>query len=153
MSAPQHIAVPAEQVAAVLDMQSLVAFEQLLGGLSASDNAARAQYEAIFNESKKQPDLLCLQLVRALRTSGATETREMASILLRRVLTKDEVSVWANLQAQTQEGIKGELLKSLQEESAKSIVRKVRDVVCELAAGIFDDGKWPELCPSCSTAS
>jgi len=147
MSAPQHIAVPAEQVAAVLDMQSLVAFEQLLGGLSASDNAARAQYEAIFNESKKQPDLLCLQLVRALRTSGATETREMASILLRRVLTKDEVSVWANLQAQTQEGIKGELLKSLQEESAKSIVRKVRDVVCELAAGIFDDGKWPELMP------
>ena len=147
MSAPQNIAVPAEQVAAVLDMQSLVAFEQLLGGLSASDNAARAQYEAIFNESKKQPDLLCLQLVRALRTSGATETREMASILLRRVLTKDEVSVWANLQAQTQEGIKGELLKSLQEESAKSIVRKVRDVVCELAAGIFDDGKWPELMP------
>ena len=71
----------------------------------------------------------------------------MASILLRRVLTKDEVSVWANLQAQTQEGIKGELLKSLQEESAKSIVRKVRDVVCELAAGIFDDGKWPELMP------
>ena len=147
MSAPQNIAVPAEQVAAVLDVQSLVAFEQLLGGLSASDNAARAQYEAIFNESKKQPDLLCLQLVRALRTSGATETREMASILLRRVLTKDEVSVWANLQAQTQEGIKGELLKSLQEESAKSIVRKVRDVVCELAAGIFDDGKWPELMP------
>ena len=44
MSAPQNIAVPAEQVAAVLDMQSLVAFEQLLGGLSASDNAARAQY-------------------------------------------------------------------------------------------------------------
>ena len=138
---------------AVLDMSTLAAFEQLLGGLSSVDNAARAQYEALFNECKKQPDVLCLQLVRALRTSAQVETREMASILLRRVLTKDEVSLWANLQAQTQEGIKGELLKSLQEESAKSIVRKVRDVVCELAAGIFEDGKWPELSPSSSSAS
>ena len=112
MAAPP---VSAAQVSAVLDMSTLAAFEQLLGGLSSADNAARAQYEALFNECKKQPDVLCLQLVRALRTSTAQETREMASILLRRVLTKDEVSLWANLQAQTQDGIKGELLKSIQE--------------------------------------
>ena len=152
MAAP---AVSAAQVSAVLDMSTLAAFEQLLGGLSSADNAARAQYEALFNECKKQPDVLCLQLVRALRTSTAQETREMASILLRRVLTKDEVSLWANLQAQTQDGIKGELLKSIQEESVKSITRKVCDTVCELAAGIFEDGKWPELLPflfQCVTA-
>ena len=125
MAAP----VPAAQVAAVLDMNSLTAFEQLLGGLSSSDNTARVQYEQLFNECKKQPDLLCLQLVRAMRTSAAQETREMASILLRRVLTKDEVSLWANLQQQTQDGVKGELLKSLQEESVKSIVRKVCDII------------------------
>ena len=148
-------AVPAANVAAVLDMNSLQAFEQLLGGLTSVDNTQRTQYEAIFNECKRQPDLLCLQLVRALRTSGATETREMASILLRRVLTKDEVSLWANLQAQTQDGIKGELLKSLQEEGTKSITRKVCDTVCELAAGILEEGKWPELLPflfQCVTA-
>lgn len=143
MAAP----VPAAQVAAVLDMNSLTAFEQLLGGLSSSDNTARVQYEQLFNECKKQPDLLCLQLVRAMRTSAAQETREMASILLRRVLTKDEVSLWANLQQQTQDGVKGELLKSLQEESVKSIVRKVCDIICELAAGILEEGKWPELLP------
>ena len=139
--------VPAAQVTAVLDMSSLTAFEQLLSGLSSADNSARVQYESIFNECKKQPDLLCLQLTRALRTSGAQETREMASILLRRVLTKDEVSLWANLQQQTQDGIKGELLKVLQEESARSIVRKACDTICELAAGILEEGKWPELLP------
>ena len=139
--------VPAAQVAAVLDMNSLTAFEQLLGGLSSADNAARVQYESLFNECKKQPDLLCLQLTRAMRTSGAQETREMASILLRRVLTKDEVSLWANLQQQTQDGVKGELLKLLQEESARSIVRKACDTICELAAGILEEGKWPELLP------
>lgn len=123
--------------------------------LRLGDNTHRTQYEAIFNECKKQPDMLCLQLVRTLRTSQATETREMSSILLRRVLTKDEVSLWANLQAQTQDGIKGELLKSLQEETTKSITRKVCDTVCELAAGIFEEGKWPELLPflfQCVTA-
>ena len=139
--------VPAAQVAAVLDMSSLTAFEQLLGGLSSADNAARVQYESLFNECKKQPDLLCLQLTRAMRTSGAQETREMASILLRRVLTKDEVSLWANLQQQTQDGVKGELLKLLQEESTRSIVRKACDTICELAAGILEEGKWPELLP------
>ena len=139
--------VPAAQVTAVLDMSSLTAFEQLLSGLSSADNSARVQYESIFNECKKQPDLLCLQLTRALRTSGAQETREMASILLRRVLTKDEVSLWANLQQQTQDGVKGELLKVLQEESVRSIVRKACDTVCELAAGILEEGKWPELLP------
>ena len=60
-----------------------------------------------------------------------------------------------NLQAQTQDGIKGELLKSLQEETVKSITRKVCDTVCELAAGIYEEGKWPELLPflfQCVTA-
>ena len=139
--------VPAAQVAAVLDMSSLTAFEQLLGGLSSADNATRTQYESLFNECKKQPDLLCLQLTRAMRSSGAQETREMASILLRRVLTKDEVSLWANLQQQTQDGVKGELLKVLQEEQTRSIVRKACDTICELAAGILEEGKWPELLP------
>ena len=204
-------------VQAVLDMNSLAAFEQLLGGLTSVDNATRTKCEEIFNQCKAQPDVLCLQLVRALRTSAAIEHREMSSILLRRVLTKDEVSLWANLQSQTQDGIKGELLKSMQEETQKTIARKVRrrsfvrrvqktaslrrlrlsrtrrprirdllrrpstrlylnrtfrstssprhrhrptrsphltsshhqvcDTVGELAAGIYDDGKWPELLP------
>jgi hypothetical protein len=33
------------------------------GGLTSGDNTTRTQYEAIFNECKKQPDMLCLQLV------------------------------------------------------------------------------------------
>ena len=130
------MAVPAAQVQAVLDMSNLTAFEQLLGGLTSVDNAARTQYESLFNECKKQGDVLCLQLVKALRTSAIVETREMAAILLRRVLTKDEVSLWANLQPQTQAGIKGELLKSLHEEQNKRIAGKVGDTVSELAAGV-----------------
>ena len=136
----------AAQVQAVLDMSNLTAFEQLLGGLTSVDNSARTQYEALFNECKKQGDVLCLQLVKALRTSAQVETREMAAILLRRVLTKDEVSLWANLQAQTQAGIKSELLKSLHEEQNKRIAGKVGDTVSELAAGVYEEG-WPELLP------
>ena len=43
------MAVPAAQVQAVLDMSNLTAFEQLLGGLTSVDNAARTQYESLFN--------------------------------------------------------------------------------------------------------
>ena len=143
---PAAMAVSAAQVQAVLDMSNLTAFEQLLGGLTSVDNSARTQYEALFNECKKQGDVLCLQLVKALRTSAQVETREMAAILLRRVLTKDEVSLWANLQAQTQAGIKSELLKSLHEEQNKRIAGKVGDTVSELAAGVYEEG-WPELLP------
>jgi len=39
---------------------------------------------------------------------------------------KDEVSLWADLQKATQDGVKGELLKSLQEDTSKNIARKVR---------------------------
>ena len=141
---PAAMAVSAAQVQAVLDMSNLTAFEQLLGGLTSVDNSARTQYEAVqrVQEAGRRARLSS----EALRTSAQVETREMAAILLRRVLTKDEVSLWANLQAQTQAGIKSELLKSLHEEQNKRIAGKVGDTVSELAAGVYEEG-WPELLP------
>ena len=69
------MAVPAAQVQAVLDMSNLTAFEQLLGGLTSVDNAARTQYESLFNECKKQGDVLCLQLVKRAATTADAQHR------------------------------------------------------------------------------
>lgn len=48
----------------------------------------------------------------------------------------------------TQAAIKSELLKSLVEETEKSVLHKVCDTVSELAAELMDRNEWPELLPA-----
>ncbi|CAI7740685.1 unnamed protein product [Closterium sp. NIES-54] len=123
-------------------------FEQLLQRLLSPSNDDRGEAERIFNLCKQQPDALVLRLVAALQSSAAgADVRTIGAVLLRRVITKDSVSLWPQLSPATQATVKTELLASVQREPTKAIWKKLCDTIAELAAGIVESGTWPELLP------
>ena len=82
-----------------------------------------------------------------LQVSQQLEVRAMVAILLRKLITKDDVSLWPQLAPATQNSVKSQLLMCVQREEGKSISKKLCDTVAELAAGILEEGMWPELLP------
>ncbi|KAL4855412.1 Importin-5 [Chlorella vulgaris] len=123
------------------------AFEQLCAMLMSSENEQRSQAEAAFEELKKHPDACAQQLVRALRQSPSLETRGLCAVLLRKVLTRDESSIWPRMSAPAKAAVKAEMLGCIQGEEQRAVTKKVCDCVSELAAGIIEDQGWPELLP------
>eukprot|EP00897_Mesotaenium_endlicherianum_P006572 jgi/Mesen1/5943/ME000301S05074 len=141
------MAVPLDAMAAAFLGQGKGTFEPLVEQLMSPSNDVRGQAEAVFNQCKQHPDALVTKLVETLRSSPKAELRGLCAVLLRKVITKDQVSLWPVLNAATQNGVKSELLLCVQGEEVKSITKKLCDTVSELAAGIFEDGNWPELLP------
>lgn len=136
------------QVAAVLGGDLVVALEALVAQLMSAGNEQRGQAEQIFNKCKEaHPEALVLKLVHTLGASQQVEVRAMVAILLRKLITKDDVSLWKKLPAATQVAVKSQLLLCVQREEGKSILKKLCDTVTELAADILEDGQWPELLP------
>ncbi|KAL4452685.1 hypothetical protein ABPG75_008347 [Micractinium tetrahymenae] len=124
------------------------AFEQLCAALMSSQNEQRSQAEAVFAELKKSaPDACAQQLVRSLRQSPSLEARALCAVLLRKVLTKDDASIWPHMTAPVKELTKQEMLNCIKGEQMRAITKKVCDCVSELAAGIIEDQGWPELLP------
>ena len=88
-------------------------------------------------------------LMGVARASGAAELRQLACVLLRRALVKDEEPLWPALDAPARAAICGEMLAALPAESE----RKVRLALCELVAYTAssaleeDGGGWPALWP------
>lgn len=123
------------------------AFEQLCAVLMSSQNEQRSQAEAVFAELKKHPDACAQQLVRSLRSSPSLEARGLCAVLLRKVLTRDDASIWPGMSAPAKEVVKTEMLNCIKEEQQRAVTKKVCDCVSELAAGIIEDQGWPELLP------
>ncbi len=72
----------------------MAGFETVLEQMLSADNEARHAAEAIFEESKKSPDELVLNLVKGMRASPRVEHKNLCAVLLRRVsihATKNEV--------------------------------------------------------------
>lgn len=84
----------------------------------------------------------------------------MSAILLRKHLTNaasadGDSFLYPRVSESTRSTIKNTLLASLQQETTKSITKKINDTVSELAASALPDGGWPELLPfmfQCVTA-
>ncbi|KAI7835878.1 hypothetical protein COHA_010225 [Chlorella ohadii] len=123
------------------------AFEQLCAMLMSSQNEQRSQAEAVFAELKQHPDACAQQLVRTLRTSPSLEARALCAVLLRKVLTRDDASIWPGMSAPAKQAVKSEMLACIKEEQQRGVTKKVCDCVSELAAGIIEDQGWPELLP------
>jgi hypothetical protein len=123
------------------------AFEQLCAMLMSSQNEQRSQAEAVFAELKQHPDACAQQLVRTLRTSPSLEARALCAVLLRKVLTRDDASIWPGMSAPAKQAVKTEMLACIKEEQQRGVTKKVCDCVSELAAGIIEDQGWPELLP------
>ncbi|KHG18315.1 Ipo5 [Gossypium arboreum] len=115
-----------------------------------SSNEQRSHAEALFNvckQSDPDPDALCLHLAHLLQVCAQPDTRAMAAILLRKLLTRDDSYIWPRL---THSSIKSVLLNQIQVETAQSLSQKLCDTVSELASSILPENGWPELLPSTS---
>eukprot|EP01018_Ginkgo_biloba_P022660 Gb_23625 [translate_table: standard] len=133
---------------AVLDTNNNQPFEALVTELMSAGNKQRGHAEALFNLCKQhRPDTLVLKLLYTLQSCGQVEIRAMSAILLRKQVAKDESSLWPRLSPQTHATIKAQLLICVQREETKTIVKKLCDTVAELAAGLIEEGQWPELLP------
>ncbi|KAH6766520.1 ARM repeat superfamily protein [Perilla frutescens var. hirtella] len=132
-------------------------FETLISHLMSSANEQRSQAESIFNLLKQNdPNSLALKLAHLLSSSVHLESRAMATILLRKQLTRDESFIWPNLTESTRSAVKNILLSAIQNEETKSIIKKLCDTVSELASSLIPDNQWPEILPfmfQCVTSS
>ncbi|KAJ6714168.1 IMPORTIN BETA [Salix viminalis] len=123
-------------------------FEILISSLMSSSNETRSQAELLFNLAKQHdPNSLSLKLAHLLQLSPHLDARAMSAVLLRKLLTRDDSYLWPRLSLQTQSSLKSILLACLQQESVKSITKKLCDTVSELASGILPDNGWPDLLP------
>ncbi|XP_019093862.1 PREDICTED: importin-5 [Camelina sativa] len=129
-------------------------FETLISHLMSSSNEQRSHAESLFNLCKQtQPDSLALKLVQSLNSSPSLDLRAMSAVLLRKQLTRsgdgddDSTFIYPRIAESTRLTLKSLLLASLQQESAKSIAKKVCDTISELASAILPENGWPELLP------
>ncbi|XVE70335.1 hypothetical protein DITRI_Ditri10aG0064300 [Diplodiscus trichospermus] len=123
-------------------------FETLVSHLMSSSNEQRSQAEALFNLCKQsEPDALCLRLAHLVQVCAQPETRAMAAILLRKLLTRDDSYIWPRLNISTQSSLKSVLLSQIQVETTKTLSKKLCDTVSELASSILPENGWPELLP------
>eukprot|EP00741_Cyanophora_paradoxa_P006672 tig00001030_g6453.t1 len=123
-------------------------FEQLCSSLMSPDNTVRGAAEQQFNEAKKHPDTLASALTQAMRVSQQDAVRSMSAVLIRRIMTRENETLWTAMQAATQQYVKTELVAAVESEPQHHIRNKICDTLSDLAALVLEHGgDWPELLP------
>uniref|UniRef100_A0A3B3DDR7 Karyopherin (importin) beta 3 n=1 Tax=Oryzias melastigma TaxID=30732 RepID=A0A3B3DDR7_ORYME len=122
-------------------------FYLLLGNLMSSDNNVRKQAEETYDNIPGQSKISFL--LHAIRdASAAEEVRQMAAVLLRRLLSSSFEEIYPGLTLEMQTAVKTELLSSIQQETSPNIRKKVCDIAAELCRNLVDDdgnNQWPEV--------
>ncbi|BDA40930.1 Importin-5 [Coccomyxa sp. Obi] len=119
----------------------------MISQMLSPQNDQRQAAEALFSEVKKNADLTATNLIGLLRQSPDVESRAFCAVMLRRVLTKDDPSLWPQCSPAVQTLIRTELLNCVKDEKEQTISKKVCDTVAELASGTYEELGWPELLP------
>ncbi|XP_077408613.1 importin-5 [Vanacampus margaritifer] len=122
-------------------------FYLLLANLMSPDNNVRKQSEETYDTIPGQTKITFL--LQAIRDpSAAEEVRQMAAVLLRRLLSSSFEEIYPGLTVDMQTAIKTELLTSIQQETSVNIRKKVCDIAAELSRNLIDDdgnNQWPEV--------
>ncbi|XP_053273544.1 importin-5 [Pleuronectes platessa] len=122
-------------------------FYLLLGNLMSPDNDVRKQSEETY-DTIPGPNKITFLLQAIRDASAAEEVRQMAAVLLRRLLSSSFEEIYPGLTLEMQTVIKTELLTSIQQETLPNIRKKVCDIAAELCRNLIDDdgnNQWPEL--------
>ncbi|CAG9313658.1 unnamed protein product [Blepharisma stoltei] len=125
----------------------------MLTAVLSPNNEVRKQQEALLMQLRNEhPNEFVLCLLHILRHSPDFSIRSLASLILRQLFTSlhTTTKVWDKLSAQVQNSTKTSLLESLEQESSWSILKKIGEVIAELAVLLFaedENGKWDELLP------
>ncbi|XP_055020166.1 importin-5 [Boleophthalmus pectinirostris] len=122
-------------------------FYILLGNLMSPDNNIRKQSEETYDSIPGGNKItFLLQAIRDV--SVAEEVRQMAAVLLRRLLSSAFEEVFPGLTVEMQMAIKTELLTAISHETSPNIRKKVCDIAAELSRNLIDDdgnNQWPEV--------
>ncbi|XP_077153239.1 importin-5 [Ranitomeya variabilis] len=121
-------------------------FYLLLQNLLSPDNGTRKQAEETY-DGINGPSKITFLLQAVRNAAAADEARQMAAVLLRRLLSSSFEEVYPSLPADVQNAIKSELLLVIQLEAQSSMRKKICDIVAELARNLIDDdgnNQWPE---------
>ncbi|GAB1299187.1 Importin-5 [Apodemus speciosus] len=115
-------------------------FYLLLGNLLSPDNVVRKQAEGFSDETYenipgRSKITFLLQAIR--NTTAAEEARQMAAVLLRRLLSSAFDEVYPALPSDVQTAIKSELLMIIQMETQSSMRKKICDIAAELARNLI----------------
>uniref|UniRef100_A0AAY4B7J7 TOG domain-containing protein n=1 Tax=Denticeps clupeoides TaxID=299321 RepID=A0AAY4B7J7_9TELE len=122
-------------------------FYLLLGNLMSPDNTARKQSEETYENIPGQTKITFL-LQAVHDAAAAEEVKQMAAVLLRRLLSSAFDEIYPGLTVELQTAIKTELLNCIQAENSSNIRKKVCDVAAELSRNLIDDdgnNQWPEV--------
>uniref|UniRef100_A0AAX7UYL1 TOG domain-containing protein n=1 Tax=Astatotilapia calliptera TaxID=8154 RepID=A0AAX7UYL1_ASTCA len=133
-----------------LDLTAMAEQQQfylLLGNLMSPDNNVRKQAEETYDNIPGQNKItFLLQAVRD--ASAAEEVKQMAAVLLRRLLSSSFEEIYPGLTVEMQTAIKTELLTGIQQETSPTIRKKICDIAAELSRNLIDDdgnNQWPEV--------
>ncbi|KAK2541350.1 Ipo5 [Columba guinea] len=141
---PASLPFPFAAMAATAEQEQ---FYLLLGNLLSPDNAVRKQAEETYENIPGQSKItFLLQAIR--NTAAAEEARQMAAVLLRRLLSSAFEEVYPALSPDDQTSIKSGLLLIIQLETQSSMRKKICDIVAELARNLIDEdgnNQWPEV--------
>ncbi|XP_052402072.1 importin-5 [Carassius gibelio] len=122
-------------------------FYLLLSNLMSPDNTVRKQSEETYETIPGQTKITFL--LQAIRdASAAEEVKQMAAVLLRRLLSSSFEEVYPSLALDVQTAIRTELLAGIQSEASSNIRKKVCDIAAELSRNLIDDdgnNQWPEI--------
>ncbi|CAL9698325.1 unnamed protein product [Knipowitschia caucasica] len=122
-------------------------FYILLGNLMSPDNNIRKQSEETYDSIPGGNKItFLLQAIRDV--SVAEEARQMAAVLLRRLLSSAFEEVFPGLTLEMQMAVKTELLTAISHETSPNIRKKVCDIAAELSRNLIDDdgnNQWPEV--------
>uniref|UniRef100_A0A3Q1JCR6 TOG domain-containing protein n=1 Tax=Anabas testudineus TaxID=64144 RepID=A0A3Q1JCR6_ANATE len=111
-------------------------FYLLLGNLMSPDNNVRKQSEETYDTIPGQNKITFL--LQAIRDAAAAEeVKQMAAVLLRRLLSSSFEEIYPSLTIEMQTAIKTELLTSIQQETSPNIRKKVCDIAAELSRNLI----------------
>uniref|UniRef100_A0AAX7UDG0 TOG domain-containing protein n=1 Tax=Astatotilapia calliptera TaxID=8154 RepID=A0AAX7UDG0_ASTCA len=111
-------------------------FYLLLGNLMSPDNNVRKQAEETYDNIPGQNKItFLLQAVRD--ASAAEEVKQMAAVLLRRLLSSSFEEIYPGLTVEMQTAIKTELLTGIQQETSPTIRKKICDIAAELSRNLI----------------
>uniref|UniRef100_A0A3Q1F5X6 Karyopherin (importin) beta 3 n=1 Tax=Acanthochromis polyacanthus TaxID=80966 RepID=A0A3Q1F5X6_9TELE len=130
-----------------LDLTAMAEQQQfylLLGNLMSPDNNIRKQAEVRGENSA----VFTADNLGDCRTVLSPQVKQMAAVLLRRLLSSSFEEIYPGLTLEMQTAVKTELLTSIQQETSPNIRKKVCDIAAELSRNLIDDdgnNQWPEV--------
>uniref|UniRef100_UPI00358F79B9 importin-5 isoform X2 n=1 Tax=Myxine glutinosa TaxID=7769 RepID=UPI00358F79B9 len=129
-------------------MTEMEHFQQLLGNLMSNDNELRKGAEETY-ESIPVPSKLSFLMQAVCSNAVRDESRQMAAVLMRRLLSSSFDEVYPALTPEMQQALREQLLLAAHDSNVAASLRfKIADVVAELARNLVDaDGNnpWPEV--------